>query len=76
MAQEKPDTDSTSQPSATLSLIFPFWILAKLNLVTASFDNVLALFVIVFAADLTITYPIVRKAPTRINTQTIPLKVE
>jgi Na+-driven multidrug efflux pump len=57
-------------------LIFPFWILAKLNLVTASFDNVMALFVIVFAADLTITYLIVRKVLNRINTQTMPLKVE
>ena len=33
-------------------LIIPFWILAKLNIITASFDNTMALFVVVFAVDL------------------------
>jgi Na+-driven multidrug efflux pump len=56
-------------------LIMPFWILAKLNLVTAFFDNVMALFVIVFAADLIITYVLVRRVLNRINSLT-PLQVE
>lgn len=34
------------------ALIIPFWILAKLDFITASFDNTMALFVIVFAVDL------------------------
>jgi Na+-driven multidrug efflux pump len=51
------------------ALIFPFWILAKLNIVTASFDNVMALFVIVFAADLIITYFLVKKVLNRMNAQ-------
>lgn len=48
-------------------LIFPFWILSKLGLVTASFDNVMALFVIVFAADLIITYLLARRTLRRIS---------
>lgn len=36
-------------------LIIPFWVLAKMNIITASFDNTMALFVIVFAADLVVT---------------------
>jgi Na+-driven multidrug efflux pump len=52
---------------ANFALIFPFWILAKLNIVTASFDNVMALFVIVFAADLAITYLIVRRVINQIE---------
>lgn len=42
-------------------LIIPFWILAKLCLIVASFNNVMALFVVVFAVDLALTYPLVRK---------------
>jgi Na+-driven multidrug efflux pump len=42
-------------------LIIPFWVLSKLNFLTASFDNVMALFVIVFALDLAITYILVRR---------------
>jgi Na+-driven multidrug efflux pump len=42
-------------------LIIPFWVLSKLNFLTASFDNVMALFVIVFALDLVITYFLVRR---------------
>jgi Na+-driven multidrug efflux pump len=42
-------------------LIIPFWILAKLDFVTASFENVMALFVIVFAVDLVLTYILVRR---------------
>jgi Na+-driven multidrug efflux pump len=42
-------------------LIIPFWILSQLGIIVASFNNVMALFVIVFAADLAITYPLVRK---------------
>ena len=61
---------------SNFALIFPFWILAKLNIITASFDNVMALFVIVFAADLIITYFIVRNVLNGISTQTGPLKVE
>ncbi|MCW4018959.1 MAG: hypothetical protein NWF00_09830 [Candidatus Bathyarchaeota archaeon] len=38
-----------------------FWIFAKLGHLTASFDNVMALFVVVFAVDLAITYVLVRK---------------
>ena len=52
---------------SNFALIFPFWILAKLNIVTASFDNVMALFMIVFAADLVITYLIVRRLINQIE---------
>lgn len=61
---------------SNFALIIPFWILAKLNLVTASFDNVMALFVIVFAADLIITYFLVRRVLNRISAIETPLKVE
>jgi len=47
-------------------LIFPFWILSKLGIVVASFDNVMALFVIVFAGDLVITYLLSRRTLRRI----------
>jgi len=43
-------------------LIIPFWILAQVGVIVASFSNVMALFVVVFAADLAITYPLVRRA--------------
>jgi Na+-driven multidrug efflux pump len=42
-------------------LIFPFWALSKLNLLTVSFENVMALFVVVFAVDLLITYFLVKR---------------
>jgi Na+-driven multidrug efflux pump len=42
-------------------LIFPFWALSKLNLLTVSFENVMALFVVVFAVDLVITYFLVKR---------------
>jgi Na+-driven multidrug efflux pump len=48
-------------------LIIPFWILAKLDLLIASFDNVMALFVIVFAADLVITYFMARRVLNRMS---------
>lgn len=51
-------------------LIIPFWILAKLGVLTASFDNVMALFVIVFAVDLVITYILVRRVLTQICNRT------
>jgi Na+-driven multidrug efflux pump len=43
------------------ALIIPFWILSRFNFVTASFENVMALFVIVFAVDLVITSILARK---------------
>lgn len=48
-------------------LIIPFWILAKLGFLVASFDNVMALFVVVFAVDLAITYVLVRRVLTKIS---------
>jgi Na+-driven multidrug efflux pump len=48
-------------------LIFPFWILAQLGLIVASFGNVMALFVIVFAIDLMLTYPLVRRVLKETN---------
>lgn len=48
-------------------LIFPFWILAQLGLIIASFGNVMALFVIVFAIDLMLTYPLVRRVLKETN---------
>jgi Na+-driven multidrug efflux pump len=51
------------------SLIIPFWILAKLGYLTASFDNVMALFVIVFAMDLAITFVIVRRVMKKLAIQ-------
>jgi MATE family multidrug resistance protein len=53
-------------------LIIPFWALAKLELVTASFENVMALFVIVFAVDLAITYFLVRRAMKQIRESDAP----
>jgi Na+-driven multidrug efflux pump len=41
-------------------LIIPFWILSKLGYLVASFENVMGLFVIVFAVDLVITLFLVR----------------
>lgn len=43
-------------------LIFPFWILAQLGIIVASFNNVMGLFFVVFAIDLALTYPLVRRA--------------
>lgn len=37
-------------------LIIPFWIVAQLGFLVASFENVMALFVVVFALDLVVTY--------------------
>jgi Na+-driven multidrug efflux pump len=53
-------------------LIIPFWILAKLGILVASFDNVMALFVVVFAIDLVITYVLVRRVLAKINMGSIP----
>jgi len=48
-------------------LIFPFWILAQLGVIVASFGNVMALFVIVFVIDLVLTYPLVRRVLKETN---------
>jgi Na+-driven multidrug efflux pump len=48
-------------------LIIPFWILAQLGIIVASFSNIMVLFVIVFVADLAITYPLVRKVLKEAN---------
>ena len=48
-------------------LIFPFWILAKLGLITASFDNVMALFVVVFSLDFAIAVYFVREVIKQIS---------
>ena len=42
-------------------LIFPFWGLSRLGLVTASFDNVMFLFVFVFIIDLIVTSVMVKR---------------
>ena len=55
-------------------LIIPFWILAKVSLITASFENVMALFVCVFAADLTITYILFRRVLNQMGASTNPEK--
>jgi Na+-driven multidrug efflux pump len=54
------------------ALIIPFWILAKLGFLVASFDNVMTLFVVVFAVDLVITYMLVRRVIAKINAGSIP----
>jgi hypothetical protein len=43
------------------ALIFPFWALSKLDLVNASFENVMTLFVAVFTVDLIITCLLARR---------------
>jgi Na+-driven multidrug efflux pump len=48
-------------------LIIPFWVLAKLGFLAASFDNVMALFAVVFAVDLVLAYLLVRKVLAKIN---------
>jgi Na+-driven multidrug efflux pump len=48
-------------------LIFPFWIFSQLDLLEATFQNVMALFVAVFAIDLVITYLLVRKMLNKIQ---------
>jgi Na+-driven multidrug efflux pump len=53
-------------------LIIPFWVLAQLGVIVASFNNVMALFVIVFAADLAITYPLMRKVLKETKTAAAP----
>ncbi len=52
-----------------LGLIIPFWVLAQLGFLVASFNNVMELFVIVFTVDLLITYPLVRRTMKRIRTE-------
>jgi Na+-driven multidrug efflux pump len=44
-----------------LALVIPFWVLSKLGFLSATFDNVMALFVVVFFVDLILTFGIVRK---------------
>lgn len=48
-------------------LIMPFWVLTRLGVVTASFDNVMALFVVVFALDFAITCALVRRVLIRVS---------
>jgi hypothetical protein len=50
-------------------LIFPFWALSKLNLLTVSFENVMALFVVVFTVDLLITYFLARRTMNKVKQQ-------
>lgn len=56
-------------------LIIPFWVLAKLNVITASFDNTMALFVIVFAADLLITSFLAKRVLKRVSVDVTLQKV-
>jgi Na+-driven multidrug efflux pump len=46
---------------SNFGLIIPFWVLGQLGLIVASFNNVMALFFLVFAVDLVLTYPLVRQ---------------
>ena len=48
-------------------LIFPFWALSKIGFFQASFENVMALFVVVFSVDLIITYFLVKRTLTTIG---------
>jgi len=48
-------------------MVIPFWILAKLGYVVASFDNVMALFVVVFALDFGIAVFFVRRVLNQIS---------
>jgi len=57
-------------------LIIPFWTLSKLNLVTASFENVMALFVVVFAVDLVITYILVRRVMNQVKSQSNETEID
>ncbi len=52
------------------------WILAKLNIIAASFDNTMALFVIVFATDLMIAGFLAARVLRRVNADGTPLRVE
>lgn len=57
-------------------LIIPFWFLARLGFIVASFDNVMALFVIVFAIDFAITCLLVRRVMNQISKESLnPLLV-
>ena len=49
-------------------LIIPFWVLAKLGFIVASFDNVMALFVVVFALDFAIAVFFVTRVLREIST--------
>ncbi len=57
-------------------LIIPFWILAKLNIIIASFDNTMALFVIVFATDLVIAVFLAARVLRKVDADGTPQKVE
>ncbi len=57
-------------------LIIPFWILAKLNIIVASFDNTMALFVIVFATDLVIAVFLAARVLRTVSAGGNPQKVE
>ena len=48
-------------------LIIPFWVLAKLGFIVASFDNVMALFVVVFALDFAIAVFFVRRVISQVS---------
>jgi Na+-driven multidrug efflux pump len=53
-------------------LIIPFWVLAKLNIITASFDNTMALFVIVFAASLLLASFLATRVLKRVSAEATP----
>ena len=53
-------------------LIIPFWVLAKLNIITASFDNTMALFVVVFAASLLLAGLLATRVLKRVSAEVTP----
>jgi MATE family multidrug resistance protein len=53
-------------------LIIPFWVLAKLSIITASFDNTMALFVIVFAASLLLAGFLATRVLKRVSAEGAP----
>lgn len=55
-------------------LIIPFWVLAKLGFIVASFDNVMALFVVVFALDFGIAVFFVRRVLNQISANATTLE--
>ncbi len=58
-------------------LIIPYWILTKLNIITASFESMMGLFVIVFAADLAIALYLATKLMKTLDSETTaaPLQI-
>jgi Na+-driven multidrug efflux pump len=59
-----------------LVLIIPFWVLAQLGFLVASFDNVMALFAVVFSVDLVLAYIMVKRVLSRISKEKSILKNE